>query len=219
MIPDSCHLVLGSRSPRRRELLQLLVPREQIEILPPTDSEEPGFDNLHEWTEIEEQISRIARLKNEAVKSQLQARGETQQTLILTADTVIVAPSEGNNLIVLGQPPENTDWHKTVRDWLHEHLSGRTHWAMTATCLSDLTGKRTEKRIRTEVTFRNVSRDEVEWYLTTGEPQGKAGGYALQGVGSIFVKSIEGSLSNVIGLPLETIKAQFEEWGCHDRIQ
>lgn len=212
-------LVLGSRSPRRQELLQLLLPAERIEILTPLQAEEPGFEDLHRWQEIEQQVQLIARMKNEDVSNQLKSRNESEQPLVLTADTVIVAPLDEERLVVLGQPPETSQWQETVRFWFQNYLIGQTHWAVTATCLSDLEGRVSDKITRTAVTFRNVAADELEWYLSTEEPRGKAGGYAIQGAGSTLVQSVEGSLSNVVGLPLETLISQFEEWGCHDRIQ
>jgi septum formation protein len=79
---------------------------------------------------------------------------------------------------------------------------------MTALCVTTPAGDRQERVVTTRVTFRADAAEWVDWYLRTEEPRGKAGGYGLQGAGSLFVERIEGSPSNVIGLPLwETMQA------------
>ncbi|WP_261345386.1 Maf family protein [Thalassoroseus pseudoceratinae] len=198
-------VVLGSRSPRRRELLAQLLPNgdRQIEILPPSSSDEANFAGLHGWTEIAARLQSIARTKLQDVCQQTSDRIQNPEEprLVLTADTVIVAdqPESDDQKIVLGQPPHD-DWQSTVRKWFRRYLLGKPHEAATAFCLTD--GQRTiEQIVRTEVTFHNLSDEWIEWYLRTGEPVGKAGGYAIQDAGSVFVSQVTGSLSNVIGLP------------------
>lgn len=192
-------IVLGSRSPRRLELLSLLLPPERIRVCPPRDAAEPGFDRLHTWPEIETQLFAIARDKNDDVIGQL----EPGWAAVLTADTVIVGHSDAGRLQALEQPPEDDFWRETVRDWFRTYYFGRTHTAVTALCVVSAEGDRDERLVKTEVTFRADGGRFLEWYLDTGEPRGKAGGYALQGAGSLFVERIEGSPSNVVGLPLQ----------------
>ena len=200
-------IVLGSRSPRRRELLSLLVPPERILILPPSDPEEPGFEGLLEESAITDQLRRIAGMKNENVR----ARSECpREALVLTADTVIVAGTPGA-YAVLGQPPSREDWQQTVREWFHTHYFNRTHRAMTAVVVSLADGRRWEQIVETRVTMGPEDAVRLDWYLATGEPQGKAGGYALQGAGSVFITRVEGSLSNVVGLPLEAVRTILHE--------
>jgi septum formation protein len=104
------------------------------------------------------------------------------------------------------QPPlparDAVGWTNQVRDWFQRYYLGRTHTVLTAVCLSTSAGVRQERLVSTEVTFRADGGRWLEWYLSTGEPLGKAGGYAVQGAGALFVERIEGSPSNVIGLPL-----------------
>ncbi len=200
-------IVLGSRSPRRLELLSLLVAPERIVVLPPTDPDEPGFDGLREAAAIRNQLLRIARLKN----SNVRARAECpREALVLTADTVIVAGLPGD-YEVLGQPPTGDHWQDTVRHWFHTHYFHQTHRAMTAVVLSDATGKEWERIVETGVTMGAEDAALLEWYLDTGEPLGKAGGYALQGAGSVFITHVAGSLSNVVGLPLEAVREMLQE--------
>lgn len=200
--PPSVLIVLGSRSPRRWELLSHLVAPERIVVLPPTDPDEPGFEGLREETAIREQLLSIARMKNENVRARAECPSEA---MVLTADTVIVVGEPGA-YEVLGQPPQGDDWENTVRQWFHTHYFGQTHRAMTAVVLSDPEGKRQERIVETRVTMGPSNAAILEWYLNTDEPLGKAGGYALQGAGSVFITHVEGSLSNVVGLPMEAVR-------------
>src|SRR5690606_33293837 len=98
--------------------------------------------------------------------------------------------------------PDGPDWQQTVRDrWTH-YLLGKCHQVMTGVCLRSPNGQLEEFLTVTEVCFLPASRELVDWYIRTEEPLGKAGGYGLQGAASLFVKSIHGSPTNVIGLPL-----------------
>ena len=205
-------IILGSRSPRRAELLKLLIPAEQIEILTPANPVESGFQDAHTWREIERIVSEIARTKNDDVIAQLEAAGHTDYQAVLTADTVIVCSEprqvhdKVETLHVLGQPHEDADWKSEVAHWFKRYYFGRDHWAVTALCLVDATGWLHEAVERTTVTFRRADVSLLEWYLSTGEPLGKAGGYAIQEAGSVFVEAVQGSLTNVVGLPLESLR-------------
>jgi len=198
-------VILASRSPRRRELLAHIVPEDRIEVLPPQDSDEAGFEGLGTWPEIEARLLEIARDKCDDVCRQLAASG-TEYDVVIAADTVIVGEPDDGPLVVLGQPPADENWRETVAGWFHDYLLGREHTAATGLCVATSEGKRWERIVKTGVTMAADRRDWVDWYLQTGEPQGKAGGYAIQGAGGLFVTSVNGSLSNVIGLPLEALR-------------
>lgn len=227
-------IVLGSRSPQRRDLLSLLVPAERVTVLPPASAEEQGFAGLSRWADIRERLEAISRNKAVAVTARIQqeaAAGSpaSHGVAILCADTVIVGsrelppgsksnglrlvddagqlqPGSPDSWTVLGQPPADGTGEAVVREWFARYLAGRTHIAATAVCLIDATGNTHERTACTEVTFHANVAPLLEWYLTTGEYQGRAGGYAIQGAGSQFVSRVEGSLSNVIGLPLEAVR-------------
>ncbi len=205
--PAAIPIVLGSRSPRRRELLSHLVAPERIIVLPPTDPEEPGFQGLHEEAPIRDQLLRIARLKNVNVRARVEC---PSQALVLTADTVIVAGAAGT-YEVLGQPNSGDRWRETVRQWFHSYYFGQTHRVLTAVVISNATGQQWEHIAETEVTMRARNEVLLEWYLDTEEPLGKAGGYALQGAGSVFITDVAGSLSNVVGLPLEAVSEMLQQ--------
>jgi septum formation protein len=204
------NIVLGSRSPRRLELLSLLVPRERIEVRPPRDSHEAGFDGLRTWAEIEARLLDIARAKQADVAAQLAE--SSSWAALLAADSAIVGQADGGGLAVLGQPPEAEAAREAeVRRWFRDYYFGKTHAAVTAVCVAKRDGRRRERLVKSRVTFAADGDSLLDWYLATGEPRGKAGGYALQEAGSIFVDRVEGSLSNIVGLPLrETFDALCE---------
>lgn len=209
--------ILGSRSPRRRELLAQIVPADQIEVRPPRSTEEAGFDDIADWLCLEHRLLDIARTKCADVLHQI--RDETVPgkpavpTIIIAADTTIVATEPDGRLVALGQPPEDETWQATVRQWFRKYYADRTHVALTGVCVATLRGQHVERIVRTEVTFHGDVERWLDWYLATGESRGKAGGYALQGAGSIFVKRVEGSLSNVVGLPISELLEVLQKLG------
>lgn len=196
--------ILGSRSPRRRELLQLLIPQEQILVLPPSSADEAGFDGLDDEGEIARRLREIVQTKRLAVEAQLDS--QQRNAIRLVADTIIVARNADGRPTVLGQPPESPEWPAIVRDWFQRYYSGRSHAVWTGVCLWNGDRMLADEITSTTVTFRPITPDEIDWYLSTEESLGKAGGYALQGRASLFVEQIQGSLSNVIGLPLEVVR-------------
>ncbi|MCC7419748.1 MAG: Maf family protein [Planctomycetaceae bacterium] len=224
--------VLGSRSPRRLELLRSIVGGAAIEVLPPASSDEAEFEGLSDWASIESRLREIVRTKEADVLGQLALRvgdgarsGEDASangfgsrsdparvtTVVVSADTTIVASRDDEELVVLGQPPESGDWRSTVRGWFQDFYLGRTHVAATAVRLAIPGGETRERVVRSRVLFHADGERWIEWYLETGEPRGKAGGYAIQGAGSVFVSRVEGSVSNVVGLPLREVLQMADE--------
>lgn len=112
---------------------------------------------------------------------------------VIGADTVVVI--NGN---ILGKPSSRDDARIMLKD-----LSGQTHEVITGYCICCKAKERSfSEFIRTKVLFKDLSEDEIEWYIHTKEPFDKAGGYAIQGLGTFLVKSINGSYTNVVGLPV-----------------
>jgi septum formation protein len=176
-------LILASGSPRRRDLLAQLGVSFEVH--------EPRLDER--GTPGEAPADQALRLAQEKAAQAAQAfPGRT----LLAADTLVAVGRR-----VLGKPRDREE----ARAFL-ELLSGKTHLVHTALCL--LTEeKRTCRTVTTEVTFRVLADREIAWYLGTGEPMDKAGAYAIQGRGGVFVAAIRGSYSNVVGLPLaETVE-------------
>jgi septum formation protein len=206
--------ILASRSPRRRELLGLVVPAEKIVVVPPRDAAEADFEGLHDLPAIECRLAEIARAKATDVARQLSTKDVqtgTMRVVVISADTAIVATGADGRLHVIGQPPDDDSWSQTVRRWFRDYYAGRTHLALTALCVLETRGPSAERIVKTEVTFIPDVEPHLSWYIGTGEPRGKAGGYAIQGAGSIFISEVTGSLTNVVGLPLEALLEIFEE--------
>jgi septum formation protein len=195
--------------------LSLVVPAGQIVVLPPRDPAELEFDGLTNSQEIETRLINIAAAKFADVTDQIALTvsdhdaGPTR--VIIAADTTIIVRKTDGSLGVIGQPPPYESWKDVVRGWFRNHFAGRTHTALTSLHVGIFGGAVVRRIARTEVGFIPDVDANLEWYLASGEPRGKAGGYALQGAGSIFVSHVTGSLSNVIGLPLEALLSCFQE--------
>lgn len=203
MVNYTQSFVLGSRSPRRFDLLKQLFPQAAIEVVTPAIFQEPGFAGLHLWNAIEERLIKTARGKSNDVLSQLLNRDDITaiQATVISADTVIVVPLASGLFTVLEQPTEDSNWKEAVRQWFNDYYFGKTHFALTALCVDFPDGQRTESVTKTKITFDSGGQQWLDQYLDTEESRGKAGGYALQGAGSLFISKVVGSLSNVIGLP------------------
>ncbi|QDU07647.1 Maf-like protein YhdE [Gimesia aquarii] len=202
-------IILGSRSPRRRELLSQMIPISSIEVIPPQNSEEADFEQLCDLESIRQRLISICKTKNDDVLEQVKQSTGTLNP-ILTADTIVVVGQEDAKYLVLGQPPETGEWEQTVRQWFTDYYAGKTHRVLTGLCFRSGDQIKTEV-VQTLVTFHGIDyvNRYLDWYLSIKESLGKAGGYAIQESGTIFVQQIEGSLSNVVGLPLEQLVELF----------
>jgi septum formation protein len=180
-------LVLASASPRRAELLTTagiafdVLPSDVDETVRPHET--PSAYAL-----------RVAR-----DKAAVAVRGHGQPAAILAADTVVVAGED-----ILGKPADDAEAQQMLT-----RLSGTVHVVQTAVVLiidgGRGPGESEEEVVSSRVSFVPLSTAEIEWYVSTGEPRGKAGGYAIQGLASRYVDWIEGSWSNVVGLPVATV--------------
>ncbi len=170
-------LVLASQSPRRRELLALLGIAPAIRPAHTDETVRPGETP-------ESYVRRVAADKAAAVPGEL----------VLGADTAVVLGHE-----ILGKPRDPEDARRMLRA-----LSGRVHRVLTAVCLrrGGAEPKVRDRLVSTEVVFAPIDEAQLGWYVATGEPLDKAGAYALQGAGGLFVREVRGSVSNVVGLPL-----------------
>ncbi len=176
------HLILASASPRRAELLTSA--GFIFEVAPANVDETPEPDEAPDVYAL-----RVARLKAHSAAAHRHSGG-----LILAADTVVAAADR-----ILGKPADRAEASAMLR-----LLSGRVHKVHTAVVVLDAEGEKSEV-VTTRVRFRPLSEAEVAWYVGSGEPAGKAGAYAIQGRGARFVDWIEGSWSNVVGLPIATV--------------
>jgi septum formation protein len=170
-------LTLASASPRRRELLSQLGIALQVR---PADTDE----SVRDGEGAREYVLRVAREKARAVSG----------AIVLGADTAVVLRGE-----VLGKPRDGADAARMLRA-----LSGTSHEVLTGVVVrrGDAAPAELEVVASTAVRFARLGEAEIAWYVATGEPLDKAGAYAIQGAGGAFVLGVEGSVSNVVGLPL-----------------
>ena len=176
-------LVLASASSRRAEVLTRV---GAVLTVRPADLDETPLagESPHAL------VVRLADAKAAAV-----AFAERTDEIVLAADTEVVGDGRS-----FGKPSDRADAAAMLTS-----LSGRTHEVVTGVVARRGTDRR-HALVTTRVTFRPLTAEEIAWYVATDEPMGKAGGYAMQGAGAVLIERIEGSASNVIGLPLaETV--------------
>ena len=182
-------LVLASASPRRREILGQLGVEFRIE---PSGMDESMLPGEGPKTHVE----RLAREKGLQVRERLQDAAD--RPCVLSADTVVLLDG-----IVYGKPVDDADALRMLRN-----LSGRTHQVLTGIALCEVRGGFSESLVlTTEVTFRTLDEPTMRGYVASGEARDKAGSYAIQGLGTGLVRGIQGSYTNVVGMPaVETLE-------------
>jgi septum formation protein len=178
-------IVLGSSSPRRKEILSNII--DNFDICIPQVDEDIGYgENPLDYS------NRISREKVEYIREANLSNGESR--LIISCDTVVTIDK-----MIIGKPRDYEDALKKIGI-----LNGKTHRVISSITLSlerENTQMITGSEI-TEITFKNLSRDEMIQYLNSINYQDKAGAYALQENGELIIKKIRGSVTNVIGFPL-----------------
>jgi septum formation protein len=175
-------VILASSSPRRRELLERAGLSFEVQSRQIDESPHDGESPL-------DLATRLARGKAEAV-----ARLQPQPSLVLGADTIVVLGDT-----ILGKPSDPQDAIATL-----QLLSGKQHRVITAfalTCGPEATVW-SVRSVHTDVYFQTLNQKRIERYVESGEPMDKAGSYGIQGLGGALVERIEGSYSNVVGLPI-----------------
>lgn len=176
-------LILASSSPRRRELLQNLGLDFEVVI-------EPVSEDIPQGLEPAKAVEILAERKARAVAKQ------RNEGLVIGSDTIVVYQNK-----ILGKPQNEAH----AREMLIT-LQGKCHFVYSGLAVIDCqSGKSAVTHQCTKVKFKPLSEDEIDAYIATGEPYGKAGAYAIQGLGAIFVAGIDGCYSNVVGLPLERL--------------
>lgn len=188
---SKARLVLASASPRRLALLaQIGITADDVV---PTDVDEQPLKG----EKAPAMARRLAREKAEA------ARVTDENTYVLAADTIVAVGRR-----ILGKPADEAEARKMLG-----LLSGRRHRVTTGIALITPAGRLVTKSLTTMVSFKRLSEAEITAYIASGEWQGKAGAYAIQGRAGALIKSIAGSYSNVVGLPLMETKGLLEAHG------
>lgn len=187
-------IILASSSPRRRELLtQAGIP---FTVMPGGVDE----DKVKLFGTPSQKAEQLARMKAEDVAKQV------DKGIVLGADTIVVCDDE-----IFGKPADEAHARRML-----ERLSGRVHLVITGIALMNAeTGEVKSGHEITKVTFAELTKDEIDAYLTTGEHLGKAGAYAIQGRAAVFVKSLNGCYSNVVGLPLQRLYRMLTQMGIN----
>ncbi len=190
-ISEESPLVLGSGSPRRRDLLRVAGVPFVVLVANADESPRPAELAL-------DYLERVTRTKLDAVRrGDIHALGGADA--ILVADTIVLAPDGA----ILGKPRDEEDARAMVL-----RLAGATHTVRTRFLLAERDLRAPPSygaTVTTAVTFRNLSAREASRYAASGEGRDKAGGYAAQGAAAAFVERIEGSYTNVVGLPLSEV--------------
>jgi len=182
-------VILASQSPRRRELLRAAGIAFRV-VVPHVEER---------W--ITAPRGRYADLVRRAALAKASAVAGRERGLVLAADTIVVCEGE-----ILGKPADEAEARRMLRK-----LSGRRHRVYTGVALVK-GSRRVVGYERTEVVFRELSKKQIDWYVSTGEPMDKAGSYAIQGTGAALIRAVRGCYTNVIGLPLPTVLDMLAEF-------
>jgi septum formation protein len=172
-------LVLASRSPQRRSILESLGVAFEVR---PVDVVE------------EDEGAPVAVAAENALRKAVAGKARRDE-VVLGVDTIVVTDLE-----IWGKPPDEDAARETLR-----RLGGRTHTVISAVALVDEDGTVRADEAMTRVTFRPLDEAMIDWYLSSGEWDGRAGGYAIQGRGGALVERIDGDYLNVVGLPVGTL--------------
>jgi len=184
-------IILASNSPRRRELLAGLDISFEVKVIPGIDESYP------EDLPAVEVPQYISKAKADAYLGMID-----DDTMVITADTVVVLDDE-----ILGKPVDDDD----ARRILHK-LSGKTHQVITGVCLTSLDKQRVFA-VTTGVTFKQFTKQEIDYYVSHYHPLDKAGAYGIQEwIGHIGVTALNGSYFNVMGLPVQRIYMEMQDF-------
>ena len=172
------HIILASASPRRKEILELA--DLKFDVMP-SDAQE-----ITTKTAPNEVVMELASIKAKDIYKKSE-----KQSMIVGADTVVAYQGQ-----ILGKPTDEADAKRMLT-----MLSGQTHEVYTGVCIIE-DGKTKTFYEETKVTFYEISDEQIDRYIKTGEPMDKAGSYGIQGKAAVFIKGIEGDYYNVVGFPI-----------------
>lgn len=216
-------IILASNSPRRKELLAGLDIPFEVKVIQGIDESYPESLPVYDTAQYiaVKKAEAYRPLLDSAINQQKSAINQQKSSddirnhelLILTADTVVIAPSseeqndqEGKG-IILGKPKDAADASRML-----EMLSGKTHHVVTGVCITSQEKQR-QFSVITEVTFKKLSKNEIDYYVEHYKPFDKAGAYGIQEwIGYIGCTSLKGSYFNVMGLPVQRIYEELKKF-------
>jgi septum formation protein len=207
-------IYLASQSPRRQELLTQIGVKFQLLLADPSEDVESLEIQLPDEA-ASVYVKRVTLAKLAAAKQRLHAK-QLKQGLptapILCADTTVALILEDSKEIILGKPTDHQDAKRIL-----QLLSGKTHQVHTAVAMSSNPHMNDDQPkllvSSSQVTFKSLSDPEIDAYISTNEPMGKAGAYGIQGIGGCLISSIAGSYSGIMGLPLFETSQLLNETG------
>ena len=183
-------LVLASSSPRRTEILERAGWAHEVMVAGIDESVKPNEEPAA-------YVQRLARSKAEAVAQRL------TEGLVLGADTTVVIANQ-----ILGQPTDEADARRML-----DSLSGKWHEVLTGVAVVRVGGEARVAYETTRVRFAEMSSEEIDWYIESGEPFGKAGAYGIQGKAALFIEEIAGDYFNIMGLPIRLVYELTDSYG------
>ena len=198
-------IILGSASPRRRELLSQIGIEFTVRV---SDKEEVYHSEMPE-----EIVKELALMKAENIAEEIRtdkekAGGKDAESVIIGADTVVVLDRK-----ILGKPADEEDAFRMLKS-----LRGRAHEVYTGVAVLAYGGEQGQitrcHAVRTEVYVHDMTDDEIRGYIATGEPADKAGGYGIQGAFAKYIDRIDGDYYNVVGLPVSYVYQTLKEMGA-----
>lgn len=187
-------VILASASPRRQELLRKLI--SEFEVIP-AHLDEDALTDPDPWVTAQ----RLAREKGLAVWQ------EHPEALVIAGDTVVALPMEGGGYTQYAKPIDKEDAHRMLRE-----LAGKEHVVITGVAIIG-PGTMSAFTETSWVRFSELTDDQIQAYIETGEPMDKAGSYGIQGMARFLIAELRGSVENVIGLPIERLDEALKQAG------
>ena len=193
-------IYLASQSPRRRQLLEQIGIRHEL-LLPDADEDSESIEAVHAGEAPAAYVQRVTALKLDAALARLRRRGLPPAPVLCSDTTVALGRT------IYGKPEDAADAARMLRE-----LSGRTHRVLTAVAVQS---RRTRVQALSEsrVRFAALTPAQIRAYVSSGEPQGKAGAYAVQGRAAAHIEHIAGSYTGIMGLPLYETSALLRKLG------
>jgi septum formation protein len=188
-------IILASTSPRRIEMLKSI--RLPFQAAAPDTDEKPKRGETPRAL-----VLRLAREKAESVANRFEPRKNERSTIVIAADTIVVAPGGRR---ILGKPRDRAEALRML-GW----LAGRTHTVYTGYCVYRVGTRPIARVVSSRVTMRKLTRGDIRRYVDAGESMDKAGAYAAQGFGATLIDRIAGSYTNVVGLPMAQLLLDLE---------